>query len=531
MGIPSYFRHILKKYPALLKGADDTKPHKSDILLVDFNCLIYGCTRSPALPVYTSANQNEWEDALLREIKTYVVLLWKVAGCPKTVLLAVDGVVPMAKIRQQRLRRFKSVWLAQKEREAGIRSEHTWDTNAITPGTQFMERLTRALKELATARGSGWIVSGAEEPGEGEQKLMVWVRSQNDHVLKGKSITVYGLDADLIVLSLLHSALYPSSTWSILRESQEFGKISTTDKFSVLFIQQLLTIMFPQKVDKLRYIYDYIAGMTLLGNDFVPHSLGFTIRDSGHDRLVHMLHELHKGGKFLVDESQTLVKESLHSLLLSLSETEAVDIKNAFFKKYTMRTPPPRSDSERAMLPVQELPIVWAEENSMWNSQTNKLHETWAEAYYTNETPLSGEQDIHEKCIAYFTGLQWVINYYTGKPVSNTWMYPWTYPPLWRDLACASVSEMPLPYPEIDTSKALKPQEQLAMVLPYESWGLIRNATLRTLPGTVPSFWIPAKTFHSLGKRWLWECPPRIPILTQCRLYAVLDKSARSQSK
>ena len=522
MGIPSYFRHILKKYPTLVKGADDTKPHTSDILLVDFNCLIYGCTRSPALPVYTGNNERVWEDALLNEIKRYVIKLWKVAGSPKTVLLAVDGVVPMAKIRQQRLRRFKSVWLSQKEREAGIRPEHTWDTNAITPGTYFMERLTHALKELSSSRGAGWIVSGAEEPGEGEQKLMKWIRSQDENIIKGKSITVYGLDADLIVLSLLHATMYPSITLSILRESHEFGKVSTSAEYSVLLIQQLLTIMFPQKLDKLRYIYDYIAGMTLLGNDFIPHSLGFTIRDSGHDRLIHMLYELHKKGMFLVDECQNLIKESLSVLLNSLAETEAVDIKNAFFKKYTMRSPPPRSDSERAMLHVQDLPLEWAEESHMWNSETKKLNETWADTYYTHETPLSGEQDIHQKCMAYFTGLQWVINYYTGKSVSNEWMYAWTYPPLWRDLACTSLSSEPLPYPEEASKNELKPQEQLAMVLPYESWNLIRNATLRALPGNLPSFWIPAKKFHSLGKRWLWECYPKIPILTKSRLYSHL---------
>ncbi|NDB87234.1 MAG: hypothetical protein EB127_31815, partial [Alphaproteobacteria bacterium] len=117
MGIPSYFRHILKKYPALIKGADSPNPHNTDILLLDFNCLIYGCLKSKNLPVYTPESERHWEDCLLEEIKTYVVSIWKVCNSPKTVFLAVDGVVPMAKIKQQRLRRFKGVWLAQKERE------------------------------------------------------------------------------------------------------------------------------------------------------------------------------------------------------------------------------------------------------------------------------------------------------------------------------------------------------------------------------------------------------------------------------
>ena len=281
----------------------------------------------------------------------------------------------MAKIRQQRLRRFKSVWLAQKEREAGIRGEHTWDSNAITPGTQFMDRLSIALKELCNARGAGWSVSGAEECGEGEQKVMKWVRAQSSKVLQDKHITIYGLDADLIVLSLLHSAMNPSSIWSILRESQEFGKGAATDEFTILSVQQLLGIMFPNKNTQIQYIYDYIAGMTLLGNDFLPHSLGFTIREYGHDRLINALDMLHREGRVLTDNTQIIVKKSLIAILRLIMETEENDIKTAFRKKYSMPQQPPRSDAERAMLPVQNLPLEWAEEKHMWSN--NILHEDW----------------------------------------------------------------------------------------------------------------------------------------------------------
>lgn len=522
MGIPSYFRHILRKYPALIKGVGQQKPLKSDILLVDFNCLIYGCLKSQNLPVYTPDSQREWEDALLHEIKTYVVTLWRTASSPPIVFLAVDGVVPMAKIRQQRLRRFKSVWLAQKEREAGIRSENTWDSNAITPGTQFMERLTYALQELCTARGAGWSVSGAEKFGEGEQKVMEWLRTQNPKVIQDKHITVYGLDADLIVLSLLHSAKNPSTIWSILRESQEFGKGAATDEFTALSIYQLLSIMFPIKGSttaekQLQHIYDYIAGMTLLGNDFLPHSLGFTIRDYGHDRLLKALDTLHKEGRFLTDGSQQIVKKSLLYIIGLLAESEEEDIRNSFRKKYGMPQQPPRSDAERAMLPVQNLPLEWAEEKHMWSNY--KLNSDWTSIYYRKETPLFGEQDMHQKCISYFTGLQWVVNYYIGKPVSTEWVYPWTYPPLWKDLLSIGESLENLPFLEPPVERVLQPEEQLALVLPYESWGLIRSSHLKSLPSKMPAFWPKVKAFNSLGKRWLWECTPCIPIITPKRLY------------
>jgi 5'-3' exonuclease len=201
MGIPSYFRHLLQRYPQLLKDADDKT--RGNILLVDFNCLIYQCIRSDLMPIYTSDTRIEWERALLQVVMEYTKKVWVAAGKPPNVFIGVDGVVPMAKIRQQRLRRFKSRWMAGAERAAGVRKpgEEHWDTNAITPGTEFMEKLGLALRDLAS-KHSGWTVSAADEAGEGEQKLMAWVRA-NREGLSEKRVTVYGLDADLIVLSLI----------------------------------------------------------------------------------------------------------------------------------------------------------------------------------------------------------------------------------------------------------------------------------------------------------------------------------------
>ena len=517
MGIPSYFRHILKKYPSLIKGADEANPHNSDILLFDFNCLIYGCLKSKNLPIYTPESQRKWEDCLLEEIKTYVVHIWKVSNSPKTVFLAVDGVVPMAKIRQQRLRRFKSVWLAEKEREAGVRDKYTWDSNAITPGTQFMERLSLALKDLCNKKGSGWSVSGAEYPGEGEQKVMKYIRDQNESALKNKTINVFGLDADLILLSLLHSAKNPSTSWSILRESQDFGKNASIHDFTTLNIHKLLSIMFPDKNNQLTYLYDYITGMTLLGNDFLPHSLGFVIREAGHEKLLNAIDSLHKTGSTLVDECQLINRDSLIYILEILQRSEEEDVRNTIHKKYTMHPPAPRNDSERAMMPINNLPLEWAEEKHMFRS--NKLNSDWASVYYTKETLISGEQDIYQKCMSYFTGLQWVLNYYLGKEVPMHWMYPWTYPPLWCDLYRIAKDLPELPMPELKKERSLLPQEQLALVLPYESWNLIRDSKLKTLPDKIPVFWNKPVAFHSLGKRWLWECCPVIPILTPARLY------------
>lgn len=65
---------------------------------------------------------------------------------PKKVLfLAVDGVAPRAKMNQQRARRFKSAkereMLTNQLRAHGKNVPEMFDTNAISPGTEFMVNL------------------------------------------------------------------------------------------------------------------------------------------------------------------------------------------------------------------------------------------------------------------------------------------------------------------------------------------------------------------------------------------------------
>jgi 5'-3' exonuclease len=448
--------------------------------------------------------------------------VWKKVGSPKTVVMAVDGVVPMAKIRQQRLRRFKSVWLAAKERELGVRTGESWDTNSITPGTEFMEALGRTLGALCASKGPGWSVSDASEEGEGEQKIMKWAREQPASALDGKRIAVYGLDADLIVLCLLHSRLLPTATWSIVREKQEFGGKAAPvefgkEEFLSLDVGGLSSILFPSA--DIRDILDYICGMSLLGNDFLPHSLGIHIREAGHDLLRDALSQ----GQHLVEQDPqgrvSVNREALHAILQRWASLEEESIKTAFKNKYKRKLYP-RTPAEQAMMPVQNLPLEWTAEKAMWNRSTGELEENWREAYYSYGSPFTAtDGDVRVRCLEWCRGLQWILDYYTGQaPVDTEWMFPWSYPPLWRDLALTVESLETMPIGSSDARIALKPQEQLALVLPVESWLLIRDSGLAGLPTKAPVFWPTTFEFVSLGRRQLWECEPAIPSMTPARL-------------
>ena len=165
--------------------------------------------------------------------------------------MAIDGVAPRAKMNQQRSRRFRaSKEAAEKvltmarmrkeleesgaylppEKEKGAH----FDSNCITPGTPFMDRLSKCLQYYIHERmntDAAWkdikvcsllfhrflisteplliqfpqvILSDANVPGEGEHKIMDFIRRQRaqpDHDPNTHHV-LCGADADLIMLGL-----------------------------------------------------------------------------------------------------------------------------------------------------------------------------------------------------------------------------------------------------------------------------------------------------------------------------------------
>ncbi|KAG1462497.1 hypothetical protein G6F56_005504 [Rhizopus delemar] len=131
-------------------------------------------------------------------------------------------------MNQQRSRRFRAAQLAQVEQDAtervayelaAIGQEHMmkkkeehFDSNCITPGTPFMAHLATCLRyHIASKQNTDplWknlkvILSDATVPGEGEHKVMEFIRverSRPEHN-PNTSHVMYGLDADLIMLAL-----------------------------------------------------------------------------------------------------------------------------------------------------------------------------------------------------------------------------------------------------------------------------------------------------------------------------------------
>ncbi|ORY74532.1 putative 5-3 exonuclease, partial [Leucosporidium creatinivorum] len=249
MGVPALFRWLSKKYPKIpynyrlsqpsltwppplsLPGTkqpvDTSGPNPNgeefDNLYLDMNGIVHPCTHPEGKPA------PKTEEAMMHEVFLYTDRVVSMVRPRKLLVMAIDGVAPRAKMNQQRSRRFRSAEEARVKEEERIkaieeweamgkevsdefRNEKGWDSNAITPGTPFMDLLAKSLRYWVAKKlneDPGWaglevIISDASVPGEGEHKIMDYIRRQRSHPSHDPNTkhVIYGLDADLIMLSL-----------------------------------------------------------------------------------------------------------------------------------------------------------------------------------------------------------------------------------------------------------------------------------------------------------------------------------------
>ena len=528
MGIPSYYKKLIDTVPGLvINGSNVNDTNDIQWLFMDYNCLIYHCLHREDTPAYPQYADNEtWESQFLECVVKYTLKVIKKVSPKSGVFIAVDGVVPMAKMRQQRLRRFKSIWLTQHPEFSESKDSNgpVWDRNSITPGTVFMKKLRKRLETMISHEGKKtWVLSSSDEPGEGEHKIIAEWRS---HKYTG-NFAVYGLDADLIVLTILGRELcgFENKVW-LFREEVNAGKISYDatgeelfEWFSINALGDWLSAEFVDSAQKRAFILNYCFAMSVLGNDFLPGSLGLKIREDGHSELLDIIRTLTHDNVVLVDPDTLQIRhEHLKTLFRVLSANEEVRIQKYIHKKQILsRNINGNNNGAEIKLGDNNWPLSHIEENVLINGKM--LEQSWKETYLTHffNGFTFNKRSVNRVCKDYLYGIQWIWAYYSGvyEDVCFNWFYAFNLPPLWvwlKDYLNEFAIMPEFPEKVLVRATDIRPVEQLVLVLPLESWHLIPPCVEKKLPQLAPQFYPSTFSFESVGKRYFWECESMIPL-------------------
>ncbi|KAG6873483.1 hypothetical protein C0995_015186 [Termitomyces sp. Mi166 len=292
------------------------------------------------------------EEQIFTSIFAYVDHLFGKIKPKKLFFMAVDGVAPRAKMNQQRSRRFRSAKEAKEVREKAIKKgeklpdEKAFDSNCITPGTPFMARLSAQLRYFINKKiteDSNWrnvevVLSGHEVPGEGEHKIMEYIRlsrAQPDYNPNVRHC-LYGLDADLIMLGLLSHDPH----FCLLREEVKFGpssrKKGNTSLESINFYLLHLSLMreyldlefrdiepiLPFDYNLERVIDDFILLAVFVGNDFLPNLPDLHIHENGLEKLFDVYKKVLPAMGGYINENGTINTKRLQLVLDEMAQWE-----------------------------------------------------------------------------------------------------------------------------------------------------------------------------------------------------------------
>lgn len=477
MGIPVYFKTLINEYQGDILITE--KINNIEALFLDLNCLIHPCCRG-----------ETDEDIMIQKIINGITILIEYSQVQRLVYIAIDGVAPKGKMKQQRMRRYKSI----------LEKVGQWDTNAISPGTFFMNKLNHQLKQYQY-KDLHIILNDSNQRGEGEHKIL--------HFIKNNTLdrcAIYGLDADLIMLSMVSQ----KNDIYLLRERTEYNIEKTDSEYIYLNIDQLkdkIKILFNIYTENI--IDDYIFICFFLGNDFINHIPSINLRYKGLDLLIDTYKELQKeydGYFYLIDRSLpnlicfTFLKEYLSKLttkepfhikkMIEHRKYQYTKIENQFHREYIHLN----QFMKDKKLSIQNIHLFLQNKEENYKEMINHLPllmKNNEEIKFQDLTHLKDKNNLSKD---FFESLLWTTHYYFNQCIDWKWCSKYNSVPLIKDLS-NYLSKEDIMIKKNDISFTI--EEQLNYILPHQS-------------NRVHKYKIKKKDYELIldisFKRYLWEC-------------------------
>lgn len=540
MGIPSYFSYIVKNHIHIIQKLRKNAMQVNNLYL-DCNSIIYDAVHNIDFTKLDDTDVNTIIKKVILKIEEYIILIQP----NNTIYIAFDGVAPVAKLEQQRERRYKSIY--QNEITKSIYQNtkpDPWNTTAITPGTKFMEYLNKSIhghfNNPEKYSVNKMICSGSNEVGEGEHKLFQHIRTYPEEH-KNATTIVYGLDADLIMLSINHLPI--SEKIYLFRETPHFIKSinvelepNETYYMDIPELAKIITLDMNNgnpltSIQQNNRIYDYIFLCFFLGNDFMPHFPSVNIRTGGVDKMLNAYKETIGGRNENLTDGKKIYWNNVRKLVHFLAYMEDANFKlemklrdrrekNMFYPTTT----PEEMFKKFESIPNYERDI---------EKYINPFKENWEVRYYKvlfdfdieKEDTNDIEKFKQKICVNYLEGLEWTMKYYTNGCPDWRWKYNYCYPPLFKDL----MHHIPMLDREfIDptlktTSNPVSELTQLCYVLPNQSLHLLPSKLYNYLIKNKSEWYKTDCDFMWSYCRYFWESHVLLPEIIMNELEQIVE--------
>lgn len=592
MGVPKFYRWISERYPQINQIISDSSMlPETDNFYLDMNGIIHNCTHPGEQDVSKSLTQREMMLAIFRYIDRCVSEIVK----PKKLLfMAIDGVAPRAKLNQQRARRFRSAQdredsiMKAKQRGENVDESAMFDSNCITPGTEFMDIvckhirwfIRKKIKEDPLWRDLEIVFSGGDVPGEGEHKIMQYIRDARAKPGYNPNLRhcMYGQDADLIMLGLATHEPH----FMLLREVINFGgnfggksarqtviRQTREAQFQLLHLSVLREYIevdiardMTCALDKERLIDDFIFMTFLVGNDFLPHLPTLDISEHAFDTLFDAYKTLMRENPgYLVSEGTISDIARLEKFFSLIGEKEMEilvardnDIRQFSSKKRHVASNAPTleeieeaeaamekayhdailealgkdGDVSAAQLEIAQGPYLpvkvknHRKKDAVENEIEMPAKDYRGRYYFEKFKVLPGSNStvifLDRLMEAYLEGLLWCLAYYCKGCISWTWYFPFHYGPMLQDMKRLEQKADGITF---HLGNPFKPYQQLLGCLPPGSRTLIPRCYQWLMTSTdspLIEYYPEEFGIDMNGKKNPWEAVTLLPFIDETRL-------------
>lgn len=576
MGVPGFFAWILKNYKKsnMVTNVSKNQDLKDKVsnLFIDTNCLIHPQCFSILFENKELKNIDTLEKKMINQVIKYLDEIINLVNPSELIYIAIDGVAPMAKIKHQRTRRFKSV--KDNEIKNNIRKkhnvpeEHLWSNACITPGTIFMEKLNKAIinyinfNKQNNNKKRTVMFSSSNTPAEGEHKILQHIRNNK---VTGNSV-IYGLDADLLFLSLSthNKDIY------LIREAQELSKEAETStengKFNYVSIDILRDCILQEMIFRIadegdkemekriqekskNFINDFIFVCFLLGNDFVPNIVSLNLKtnnrniDNGLDIIFEkygdVFRELYNKEtnemQFIVKDDCTINFTFFKEICAELALHERSFLQQTFDnKRYYPNAPNDATPCDVELFRLENICFKVNDPIQLGKDDNDK------ERYYKHYYDINFENDksiIEKMCNEYLYGLFWINNYYLKDCIDWTWCFPHHHGLFMSDLS-EYIHKLTIEQfndifiiPKDNNYNQVKPFEQLMMVLPRQLAYLlpVQLKNLMHSDNTIKKLSPYNFDQDMLYKTKLWQAIPNVEMIPLTHIKNISSKVQISQ--